>query len=290
MDTISVKGKSFLKEIGGKLVDISQYGPRRIFENQKERSFYLEVNNPSLSIPVLRGYAEKAEEEAFRKADYTDNTIYRRSGFAKEAVKALSLIKEIIRQTDDNLSRDVNEKIISIGDKANKSREEYALNDVQGGIDFSAVPFAYNSADRTLERKVETAEAVIKGVFEYIPDFEKNLLALYEDVGDEKSAIRIAEALNKQYLKPIEEFEHRRYFQESLERILKITKALHEKREDLFQYVGPHLKRELFAKAKYPTSRIVKSGIDLIVISAEKGNTILIGDSNQERLLEPVQS
>ncbi len=132
----------FLKKIGRKLVDTAMFGPQEILEDEKEQEFYLNLKRSEISIPILEGYGEKAEEKAFSD-DTQLGCDYRKARFAEEAVRAFSLIRKIAeREEDRNLVSKVNTKIISIGDKANKFRPEYALEGVRYGIDFAAVPDA----------------------------------------------------------------------------------------------------------------------------------------------------
>jgi len=181
------KEKLFLKEIGRKLVDIDRLAPHQALSYEQEQEFYLSLGKPEMSIPILEGSEERAEQEAFGD-DTLSRSAYQKADFAKEAVRALSLIRKIAEeegsQTKKGLISKINAKIISIGDRTNK------------GIDFSAVPFAYNSADGTTERKLKSAEWVIESG-DYISNLEENILALYSNIGN-KHARRIAKKLSAQ--------------------------------------------------------------------------------------------
>ncbi len=266
------KEELFLKQIGRKLVDTRMFGPREILEDEKEQGFYLNLKKPEISIPILEGYEEKAEEEVF--ADYNKSDYdYQKAGLTKEAVRALSLIRKIAEgEKEKGLISKVNEKIISIGDRVNKARPEYALEETTYGIDFSAVPFAYNHADGTTERKLETAEWVIESD-DYLSDLKENILALYSGIGEEY-AQRIAEKLSERYLKPKNE--------ENLERVLEITKALYGNRKNLFNGMGEFLDKELFARVKYPDSRIAKTDEGIIVIPKDEEKIVVINGGEKE--------
>lgn len=276
----------FLKEIGRKLLDTEIHGPHEILENEEEQDFYLNFKNHRISIPILEGYKEKAEERAFDD-DTSLDAGHRKSRFAKEAVRALSLIGVIanIRKITESegkkdLVSKVNAEIISIGDKANKFRSEYALKEIMYGIDFSVVPFAYNRANGTTERKLETAEKIIESS-DFIFDLSENILALYLNIGT-KYAQRIAEKLSEQYLKPMESFEGEYGYKQSMEKVLKITKELHEKKEGLFKKMGKFLDKELLARVKYPKSRITMLEGKVIVIPEDKEKIIIIDDKEKE--------
>lgn len=279
------KQEYFLKEIGRKLVDTDRSG-NQILEDEKEQEFYLNLKNPGISIPILEGYREKAEEEVFDDYNKSDHG-YKKAQFAEEAVRALSLIRRIaiIRRISESegkkdLVSKINTEIISIGDKANKFRPEYALEGTTYGIDFSAVPFAYNHADGTTERKLETAEKIIESQ-NYSHDLLKNMLPLYSSIGT-KYAQRIAEKLSKQYLKSIKNFEDEYNYKESMERVLKITKELYGKRENLFRKMEKFLDKELLARTKYPGSRITKLGGKVIVIPEDREKIIAINKEEKE--------
>lgn len=280
------KQEYFLKEIGRKLVDAGIHGPREILKDEKEQEFYLNLRNPRINIPILEGYEEKAEEEVFADYNKSDHG-YQKARFAKETVRALSLIGKIAvirRITESEGKKDlvskINVGIISIGDKVNKFRPEYALEGTTYGIDFSAVPFAYNHADGTTERKLETAEKIIESQ-DYISDLSENMLALYSSIGT-KHAQRIAGKLSEQYLKPIESFEGKYGHEKSVERVLEITKKLYDKREDLFKKMEKFLDKELLARTKYPNSRISKLEGKVIVIPEDKEKIITINDKEKE--------
>jgi len=280
----------FLKEIGRKLLDTEMFGSSAL-EDEKEQEFYLNLKNPGISIPILEGYREEAEEWAFnpdRRADAS----HKKGDFAKEAVRALSLIRRIaiIRRIAESegkkdLVSKVNAEIISIGDKANRFRPEYVFERDMYGIDFSAVPFAYNHADKTTERKLETAEKIIEHQ-DYPSDLSKGILALYSDIGT-KYAQRIAEKLSGQYLKPIKGFEDEYEYGKSMEKVLKITKELCDKREDLFKKMEKFLDKELLARTKYPTSRITKLEGKVIVIPEGREKIITINDKEKEIATKP---
>lgn len=274
------KQEYFLKEIGRKLVDTGMFGPVEILGNEKEQGFYLNLKNPKISIPILEGYREKAEEQAFND-DTPLGTGYRKSQFAKEAVRALSLIRRIAEPEEKkDLISKINTEIISIGDKANRFRPEYALEGVAYGIDFSAVPFAYNYADGTTERKLETAAKIIEGQ-DFIHDLLENMIALYSGMGT-RYAQRIAKKLSEQYLKPIKSFESKHQYKESMERVLEITGVLYNERGNLFNRMGKFLDKELLARTKYPNSRITKLEGKVIVIPEDKEKIITINDKEKE--------
>ena len=269
----------FLKDIGRRLVYTGQFEPLERLEDIEEKEFYLKMNNPFLTVPILTGYSEKAEERAFDNNESLGAN-YKKAGFAKEAVRALWLIKEIVKEEDEDLFNKTNKKIISIGDRANKSRQEYALEGVRYGIDFDAVPFAYNHAEGTLERELETVEWIIENT-DFIPNLKENILAIHYCIRNEHSK-RIAERLNKQYLKPVEDFKHSSDYRESLEKVLIITRVLHKKRTDLFTEMERHLDRELLAKTKYPNSKIAKIDEGVIVIPKEREKIIVVGTTEKE--------
>lgn len=273
------KQEYFLKEIGRKLVDTDRSGDQ-ILEDEKEQEFYLNLKNPKISIPILEGYREEAEELAFDH-DTPLGADYKKAQFAEEAVRALSLIRKIAESKGKkDLVSKVNAEIISIGDKANRFRSEYALEGITYGIAFSAVPFAYNHADGTTERKLKTAEKIIESQ-DYICDLSKNLLALYSGIGT-RYAQRIAEKLSEQYLKPIENFEDEHGYKESMVRVLEITGKLYDKRENLFKKMEKFLDKELLARTKYPNSRIAELEGKVIVIPKDGEKIITINNEEKE--------
>lgn len=278
------KQEYFLKEIGRKLLDTEMFGSSAL-EDEKEQEFYLNLKNPGISIPILEGYREEAEEWAFNP-DRRAEASHKKDDFAKEAVRALSLIRKI---TESGGKRDliskINTEIISIGDKANKLRPEYVFERDMYGIDFSVVPFAYNHADKTTKRKLETAEKIIENQ-DYPSDLSENVLALYSGI-NAKHAQRIAEKLSVQYLKPIEGFEDEYEYGKSMEKVLKITKELHDKRKGLFKKMEKFLDNELLARTKYPTSRITKLEGKVIVIPEGREKIITINDKEKEIATKP---
>lgn len=278
------KQEYFLKEIGRKLLDTDMFGSSAL-EDEKEQEFYLNLKNPGISIPILEGYREEAEEWAFN-SDRRAEASHKKDDFAKEAVRALSLIRKITEsEGKKDLISKINAEIISIGDKANEFRPEYVFEGDRYGIDFSVVPFAYNRADKTTKRKLETAEKIIENQ-DYPSDLSKNVLALYSGI-NAKHAQRIAEKLSVQYLKPIEDFEDEYDYGKSMEKVLKITKELHNKREDLFKKMEKFLDKELLARTKYPDSRITKLEGKVIVIPEDREKIITINDEEKEIATKP---
>jgi len=153
------------------------------------------------------------------------------------------------------------------------------------GINFSAVPFAYNHAEGTIERKLETAEAVIRSK-DFISNLEENILALYSNIGIEY-AQRIAEKLSGQYIKPAENFNGEYSCEESIGRVLRITRALYSQRKDLFDGMEKFLDKELLARVKYPDSRIAKTGEGIVVIPKDEKKIVMINGEEREIATQP---